>query len=184
MDRTGGHIGEFDWYRWEDLRFPAQGINPIGLPSPATLSPQGVLEFDGSVDNAIAGFAQMPHSWLEGSDIHPHIHLLVPASNPGKNSRWSFEYSRANIGSAFDAAYGSYNAPETITIANPADVDLHFVQAFSEISMAGMGPSAGIMWKISRLANSDGIDDDTGTWVLLEFDFHYRIKRTGTLAEF
>ena len=184
MYRSGADLGEFDWYRWEDLRFPAQAINPVGMPGPASSTPEGLLNFDGFVDNAIAGFAQMPHGWREGSIVKPHMHLLVATSNPGTNSRWKFEYNRGNVNGAFDAVLGSYSTLATITIANPADVDLHVVADFGDISMAGFKASAGIMWKISRLANSDAADNDDSAWSLLEFDIHYQVQKTGTVAEY
>ena len=53
---------------WEDLRFPASGINPLGAASdPSRSNVTGMLEFSGTADNLIAGAAQMPHGWLEGS---------------------------------------------------------------------------------------------------------------------
>lgn len=169
---------------WEDLRFPAQAINPAGIAAPPALVEQGTLEFDGTIDNVIAGFAQMPHGWRESSVVRPHIHLIAPTANPGKNSRWRFEYNRANVNGAFDAAYGSYSSLPTVTVANPDDEDLHFLVSFGDLSMTGMGPSAGILWKITRLANTDALDDDITPWALLEFDLHYQINRLGTTSEF
>ncbi len=167
---------------WEDLWFPSQGINPSGSTAPPTVSTStGMLEFSGTLDNVIAGVAQMPHAWVEESTIKPHIHLVVPASNAGKNSRWKFEYNRANIDGDFENAYGSYTTLATITIANPAATAKHLMVDFGDLTMAGFEHSALVMWRISRLAGSDVADDDSTTaWVLMEFDIHYQSNRRGT----
>jgi len=44
--------------------------------------------------------------------------------------------------------------------------------------------SAVIMWRLSRLANSDAADNDTTTSVLLELDFHYRADAGGSVQEY
>ena len=62
---SGIIINNFNSYfqRWEDLRFPSQGINPPGAASdPIRSQTTGLLEFSGSADNVICGVAQMPHS--------------------------------------------------------------------------------------------------------------------------
>lgn len=166
---------------WEDLRFPAQGVNPVGSPAPPTLTANGLLSFSGSTDNVVAGVIQMPHSWVPETKIIPHIHLVVPASNAGKNSRWKFEYNRADLSGHFENAIGTYTTLGTaVTVPNPADTTLHLLVGFGDLTMVGYTASSMLNWKLSRLANSDVLDDDTGDWYLLEFDVHYLVGRSGT----
>ena len=168
---------------WDDLRFPAQGINPPGAVSDPTISTTtAMLSFSGSADNIIAGIAQMPHSWKPGSSIYPHVHLIYPTANPGKNSRWKFEYSRANNNDVFENAYGSYTTLATITVPSSTSTDYTWLDpdGFGELTMSGYRESCMIMWRITRLASSDAADDDTNAIVLAEFDFHYQIEKAGT----
>ena len=169
---------------WEDMRFPANAIDPVGSAAPATRdTTTGMLSFSGSSDNTIAGIAQLPHAWLKGSVLRPHLHLVFPTSNTGKNTRWKFEYNIANPNENFGSAYGSYSALPVITVANPAATAKHVLASFADLTMTGYRESTVILWRISRLANSDAADDDTNAAILLEFDIHFQRGKSGTLTE-
>ena len=76
---------------WDDLRFPAQGINPAGAIAPPDVSTDlaafpGTLEFSGTALNIITGVFQMPHTWQEGTEIHPHIHWMKAVSGAGPSA--------------------------------------------------------------------------------------------------
>lgn len=168
---------------WEDLRFPAQGINPLGSTAPPGISNvTGMLEFSGTVNNIVTGIAQMPHSWLRGSAIYPHIHVIATTSNGGTNSRWQLEYNLANNQETFVNAYGSYTNGGIITVANPASAsELLKPAGWTAIDMSAYRESCCMLWRITRLAASDAADNDANVWVLCEFDIHYQIGKTGTL---
>jgi hypothetical protein len=171
--------------KWDDLRFPSQGINPSGAASdPGVDDDTGLLVFSGTLDNVIAGVAQMPHGWAPGTAIKPHIHLRFPTSNGGTNTRWAFEYDIANANEDFTNASGTYTAFSTITVANPANVNTSVVAGFGPLDMDGFRESAIILWRISRLASSDAVDDDTNDCFLMEFDIHYQSNKDGTTVEF
>src|SRR5574339_825311 len=79
---------------WEDLRFPANGINlPGSSADPTRDDVTGSLVFSATQDNVIAGVAQMPHAWAPESTVSPHLHLICPNGGSG-NMRWKFEYNR------------------------------------------------------------------------------------------
>jgi hypothetical protein len=169
---------------WDDLRFPAQGINPPGAASDPTRSTTtGILEFSGSADNVICGVAQMPHAWKEGSAISPHLHLRFPTS-AASNTRWKLEYDIADVGGDFTNNSGTLTDGGAITVANPENVKKHVIADFADIAMTGREVSAVVLWKISRLANSDAADNHTSAVELLEFDIHYEIDSMGSSAEY
>jgi hypothetical protein len=168
---------------WDDLRFPAQGINPPGAASdPAVNTTTGLLGFSGTADNIIAGVAQMPHSWIPGTAVRPHLHLRFPTS-ASANSRWKLVYDVADGATPFVNNYGTYTDGGTITVANPQDAKAEVPASFSEVSMSGLLESAVIMWRITRLAATDAADTDTSAAVLLEFDIHYQSNKLGTQEE-
>lgn len=169
---------------WDDLRFPSQGINPVGLAAPATLDQYGGLSFSGTVDNAIAGVAQLPHAWKPASIVRPHIHLRFPTANAGKNTRWRFDYDIASVNGDFTNNHGTLTTLATITVANPNNVKKHVIGSFGDLSMSGFKESCIIHWMVFRLANSDAADDDTNAAVLLEFDIHWQRVKGGTVAEY
>jgi hypothetical protein len=169
---------------WEDLRFPSAGINPPGAAADPTRSTTtGMLEFAGNADNILAGTAQMPHAWKEGSTISPHIHLWFPTS-ASANTRWKFEYDFATINGDFVNTYGTYTDGGTITVANPQSVKKHVLAGFTDIALTGCKISTQLVWKLSRLASSDAADNDTSVCVLLEFDIHYECDSAGSEQEF
>lgn len=170
---------------WDDFRYGAQGINPPGAVSdPSRDTTTGLLSFAGNQDNIIAGVMQTPHEWFAGSVLRPHVHLNFPTSNPGKNTRWKFEYNRANNNEDFENAIGVYTALSTITIANPgAAAKLLLPDGFGSLTMPGYRESCCILWRLSRLASSDPADDDTNACTLIEFDIHYQINKPGTKFE-
>ena len=168
---------------WEDLRFPATGINPPGAVADATRSTTtGLLEFSGSADNVIAIVAQMPHNWKEGSAIYPHLHLRFPTSATA-NTRWKIEYDIASPTGNFTNNSGTLTDGGTITVANPANVKKHVLASFATITMTGHTVSAVLIIKITRLANTDAADNDTNACELLEFDIHYEIDSLGSASE-
>ena len=74
---------------WEDLRFPASGINPPGAAADPTVdTTDGRLIFSASLVNTIAMQAQMPHQ--EGSAIKPHIHWSSTGTDT-KNVKWELK---------------------------------------------------------------------------------------------
>lgn len=169
--------------RWEDLRFPAQGINPPGAAAdPGVDTTTGLLVFSPLLDNVIAGVAQMPHGWLPGSAVHPHLHLRFPTSAVGVTTTWRFDYAIANVEENFVAAAGTYASLATITVPNPQDVLKHVVGAFGELSMTGFRESAIIMWRVWRIVGGAG--DDPNATHLMEWDLHYQVQKQGTVPEY
>lgn len=169
---------------WDDLLTPASGINLPGAAADATRdATTGLLKFVGNADNVIAGSAQMPHAWLEQSVVRSHLHLRFPTANAGKNTRWKFEYDCANINGLFTNNYGTYTTLATITVANPDDVKKSVIASFGDLDMTGFGISTCIAWRISRLASTDVLDDDTSDCILTDFDIHYRRDANGGVLE-
>lgn len=165
---------------WNDLRFPAQAINPVGIAAdPARNVDTGLLEFSGTIDNVIMGVAQMPHDWKLESTINPHIHIVFPTAN-ALNSRWKLEYNIGNINGNFANALGTWTDGGTITVQNPNNTLLHSKGHFANIVMTGKTLSSVVLWKVTRLANSDAADDYTGIVTLLEFDIHYQKDGLGS----
>ena len=100
---------------WDDLRFPASGINPPGAATdPVRITSltgyTGAFEFSGSAENLIAGVAQMPHAWKRGTAIRPHIHWTLPVGSANAVD-WRL-YLRV-IGNPDDVAGAWSAAPES-----------------------------------------------------------------------
>lgn len=177
-----GRLAKGPSSRWDDLRFPAQGINPAGSaapPSVDTATYPGSLLFASNTTNTIAGVAQLPHGWVYGSEIRPHVHWSKSTS-AGGGVAWQFRFAVADIGGVFSA----YSDWETAT-ASVADSDTahkHAISSFSAIDMTGVGGSGLVAWQIQRKHDdvSDTYAADARLW---EFDIHFQAWDLGSDTE-
>lgn len=172
---SAGHL-TLSETEWEDLRFPAVGINPPGAGSdPTRDNTDGRLIFANGADKIIAIQAQLPHGWKEGTAIVPHVHWSPVVAASG-NVRWKLEWKIANINETFPGSWGS----ETISAPSSGVADRHEYDSFSAISMTGKTYSCMIMFLLTRLASSDAADTYEQNVKLLEFDLHYQHYRFGS----
>jgi len=169
--------------KWDDLRFPATGLNPPGAVSdPDVDTTDGTLLFDKASTETIVGIAQVPHAWKVGTNLRPHIHW-TPTDDTAGDVVWKLEYKVAPIGDDVPAAYTA--ATTTATIAADSDT-LHILTEFDDIDMSEVtGLSCIILWKLSRIGGStDPADDYDNDAKLLELDFHYQIDSVGSDTEY
>jgi len=165
---------------WDDV-----SISMSQVRSPASLSPAWraykqsyVPGFSASAVNVLYFSAQLPHSYMEGSDIEFHIHAAYQDALSG-NSTWYFSYSWANIGDTFPV-------PEEVTvydIPSPELVDTHqLIQIAPLIDGAGKKISSILLCSIQRLGNTDG-DNYPSEIYLISGDFHIRKNSIGSYTE-
>ncbi len=168
---------------WDDLRFPAQGIQIAGITDPPTVDATtlyGTLLFDEVALHSVSGVAQMPHSWKAGTPIHPHIHWTKTTDDTGF-PLWALSYSIANAGEVFPA----FGAPSTGVEAAP-DGDTaqqSAIISFPEIDMTGFRESCIVLWGLTRFGGNVS-DTYAAPARLLEFDIHYQLEKRGTIQEF
>lgn len=166
---------------WDDLRFPVAAINPVGQAAPPTLNvDNGLLEFSASATNTVAIQVQLPHSWLEGSAIVPHVHWRKKTQGTGKVV-WQLTYEFVNRGVAFT------DSPTTLTADTPVGTDdgtalVHHLTSFGDVSMTGKQISCMGLLTISRIGG-DSEDTYAGVAQLLEFDIHYQQDSLGSIQQ-
>ena len=175
-------VAEVLRYGWDDLRFPTQGINPAGAvdaPSVDTTLTDfpGTLLFSGSQVNVIAVVVQMPHAWLPGSSIEPHIHWSKPIGTANAVT-WGLYYRHFGFPNDFaDDWVGPITG--TISAGDPTLSNSHIITGFGIISMTGKRESSVLCWQIRRQGSTDA---DAGVARLLEFDIHYYSVKAGTVT--
>ena len=164
---------------WEDLRFPATSINPAGAPGPMGFDTTNIA-FTASATGteSVAIVAQIPHAWLEGSDIEPHVHWQPTTTGAG-NVVWQLQYKWTN---PHEADAGSFT---TINILEPAGGTSlrHNIGSFGNISGTGKVISSLLTCIISRLG-SDALDTYAATALLKEFDIHYKSDSVGSVGQY
>ena len=138
---------------WDDLRFPASGINPPGgVSDPDTESATGLLLFDDSSTEMIVGVAQLPHAWGEGSDISPHVHWQKTTSAAG-DVLWQFDFEVVNNGAIAAMDYGTQLQTAALVAGTPDNDTANevLISEFDHIDMAGLNISCLVFWKLSRI---------------------------------
>jgi hypothetical protein len=154
---------------WEDLRSPATAINPPGLVSdPDFDTTNGVWLFDDSSTELLYLISQMPHDYLPGTAVEPHVHWVQPAAG---NVYWQLDYKWFNVGDLVPAAFTTL-ATSTGTYTYSAG-NLHQQTSFGSVDGTDMKQSSTWIIKVSRVGGN-GADTMVGDAGFLEFDIHYR----------
>lgn len=171
---------------WDDLRFPAQGINPPGnVSDPDVETSTGLLLFSASATNVIAGVAQLPHSWDQGTEVIPHVHWQKTTAGAG-NVLWRFEYDNiVNPGDVSLLTYAGVIDALTPVGGTPDDgaARRNLISSFGLLDMTDKLISCCILWKVLRIGG-DAADTYADDARLVEFDIHYRLDSNGSFAEF
>lgn len=166
---------------YEDLRFPATSVNPPGAVSdPDWDTTNGGWLFDDNGTEVVFIIAQLPHSWVEGSEIEPHVHWQKTTSASG-NVLWRLEYKWAPINEVMDSVFTTLNTSSVVGGTPDTDTaNKHLISSFGDINTSNKQISDMLVFKLSRVGGdaSDTYGDDAR---LLEFDIHYKINSKGSL---
>lgn len=169
---------------FDDLMFPATGINPSGSPTAPVLdNNNGWLQFDPSTQQVIAIQVQLPHRWKEGSSLYPHVHWSKSTYDSG-NVVWQLEYKWLPIGQTMDVDW-TVTTVSTPIVATP-DTNTarkHLISSFPIITTTNKKISDMLIIKLSRLA-TDIADTYASIALLFQFDIHIEIDSMGSNFEF
>jgi hypothetical protein len=167
---------------WDDLRFPVQNLRV----NPSTSKPDfdfdtGTYRFDAADTESVVCIAQLPHSWLEGSILRPHVHWYKTTAAAG-NVYWQLSYKWAPIGAVIDASPTVlFSATAAVSDANTANH--HAITALGDISGAGKKGSACLIMTVSRVGGN-AADTYAADAALIEFDLHYQVYGLGSPQEY
>jgi hypothetical protein len=168
--------------QWNDLTSqmtPAQ-ISPVNSKPDFDYTNIGLL-FPKNDDTEIVYTAfQFPHSYKEGSDIEPHIHMLQAVD---LQAVFKIDYMWVNIG---DAPTGWTTITLDTYLVTYVSGSMHQVlKASTHIDGAGKGISSILKVKLYR-------DDDVyidavnvnGDVLVSDLDVHYQIDSKGSVEEY
>lgn len=166
---------------WDDLRVSlARASTGSAAPSLAVFrAPVQAYSFSKTATQELFFDVQMPHSWVAGTDIEPHIHWSPGASTDVGVVRWELEYTWANYGAPFPAA----------TLLSPVDQAAsgvayeHQIADLGTLSGVGKKASSVIMCRVARLGGATEDTFDAVAWGL-SVDFHYLNRGFGGATEY
>lgn len=161
---------------WDDVVVNLSNIKAPASDPPTWRAYKGceLPAFRAGGTNAMYFTAQIPHSWKEGSTIGFHIHVAYPDNGAG-NSRWTFTYAWASVGSNFPAAATS----ETLNFASPTTADRHALHTFTDIVGTGQTISSVLLCSISRIGENAA--DTYGSDIYaISADFHVEKDTMGS----
>ena len=185
-DSVGGYVDLSN--HWNDLSVNVTAAStPSGLSAPTlaqfmddaagTSSGVFLLSFSATQQEDIVFTVQLPHTYVEGTNIAPHIHWSPDGTDTG-NCVWELEYTWQNV----NGTYGD-TVVDTITVAADGVAGKHQVDEFTDISGTGKNVSAILVGRLSRVGDN-GSDTLTDEAFLLAFDFHIQVNSIGSDLEF
>lgn len=124
---------------------------------------------------------QLYHSYREGSNIIPHIHLYIPDDGTGGDIKFTLEYQWSNVDDT--GAYSSTTISNTITRGASAGIAQNEILSFGEISGAGKKISSIISAVLER--DPTDVADTFGSSVwLLSYDTHFQKDADGSRGQY
>ncbi len=171
-------FGYYDGVFWDDLRFPANVARVgAGAGNAADIDPLGYLRFDTAQDEEVFYIAQMPHGYVQGTDLEVHVHW-AKSTSAGGDVVFKVDYDCKDIGETFTGALGA-----TITLTYEVDdADTQYLHAYADASLTpAFNGVSGIC--IMRLWRDVSEDDYAADAIVYELDLHYQVDQPGSRQE-
>lgn len=177
--------------KWDDLRVTLDnGSNAAQVNSiPGISGPQlWYFRNDQGVE-AMSFQVQLPHTWVEGTTIYPHLHWTPRGNNVSGNVEWNLDYSWVNYDASTVQVFPAVTT--STVVATPASGNFvqsgHYITSLtsgnSGIDGTGKKISSILICRIWRNSSnaSDTYNDDAG---VLFMDFHIQIDGYGSRSTF
>ena len=173
-------------FQTENLRYPSNAVNPVGgVSDPDRDSTLGTFLFDAASTEILLYIVQIPHGWMEGSDIEPHVHWAKTSSASG-NVLWKLEYKIWKTNEVLDAAFTTLSTVSSVNgdTDDQDTEDQQLISTFGRMSLpGGFKASDFVIFKLSRVGG-DAADTYGADAELIEFDIHIKLNSLGTDEDF
>jgi len=123
---------------------------------------------------------QMPHNWLIGTEVRPHVHWTSKTSTTGKAVVWKMEYTWVGVHGVFSDTTTISGSTE---LSSQTTANQHFYTNLTPITPSVTGVSSMCLCRLYRDTDDalDTLEDDA---MILEFDLHYQKDSMGSFGEF
>jgi hypothetical protein len=167
---------------WDDSQVPGFASRVGGVaPQFAAFRASLLYTYQFNVNDYVTGSIQLPHGYIPGTSLHPHVHYCLDNTAPGAiaNVQWELTYAlSAGIGAAFPAP----GAP--IVIETNSGGGVAYQEVFADlptIAFAAGVESAIILVALRRIAASANEYGDVVH--LLSWDIHFEKNKLGSAQE-
>ena len=165
---------------FDDVRAPVTAINPPGLASDPTFNTtEGYFEFADAATNLLFITLQLPHNYMEGSNIYPHVHWVQTAAGL---PLWRLDYKWFNNGVTYPAAFTQIDIVDSVFTYTSGN--LVQISRFPLIVGTNKNISSILQLQLSRIGGDASDTLNGATANLLEFDIHYAIDSHGSQRQF
>jgi hypothetical protein len=169
---------------WDDLRVSLARAT-TGSANPTMSSFRDGVQayaFSASQMNQLWFDCQIPHAWLEGSEVRAHIHWSPGNSTNTGAVLWGLEYTWCN---AELAPGDTFPATQTVYFTDAAHgaAYSHQIAPFPNLDGTGKRVSSVLMCRVFRDA-TNGEDTFTGAAFALSLDFHIQLGSDGSVVEY
>lgn len=169
---------------WDDLRAAAAAINPPGSASdPGRDAATGLLSYDAASTEQVFVLFQMPHAWVVGTAIYPHVHWAKSTSASG-DVAWQCRYKLWPINGVLSASWTDLGVVTSPVVGTPDTdtADKQLITDFGDVDMRSLDHSDSILFELSRVGGA--VADTYGAdAVMVEFDAHYQSNRWGSVEQ-
>ena len=137
-------------------------------------SSTGVFSYTFAVDKNGFFQTELPHSYIEGTNIIPEIHWSYTGGTDGREVIWEMEHLISNLGE-MDAN----STVDTATVASATASDgTHIRTVFTEIDGSEFEIGSSILGRITEITN--GSDEYDGTVSLFSVNFNFQKDTPGS----
>lgn len=167
---------------WDDLRIAPNAFQGAGVndPSFALFRDNGVAsvgvftwQFSATLNQDLFFWFQLPHSWKEGTSIHPQVHWAPMTAGAG-DVAWTIEFTIAKAGDVYPTT-----SQDNIFAAASGVAFEHQVSPFLPISMTGDLISTVVGSRLRRRGANAG-DTYAGLAALVQFSLHFELDTPGS----
>ena len=162
---------------WDDLMFPSHSLKSVGTTAKPDYDVVGqTLDFPEDTTEAIGFAVQMPHDWLQGSTIYPHVHWLRESAD---SVDWTFRYKWFNIGATLPVAWTTKKLSHNTSTWTSGTIH-EISRVVNAVGISGSGKTISSILIVKFYRKDDSY---TGDAKLLQIDIHYERDGLGSRTE-
>jgi len=173
---------------WDDVQITPGAFQFAGVADPTLVNYQpggsgtNFKLYEFAASDEVHFTAQLPHGYVEGTDISPHVHW-TPGPNgtteSGNTVAWKIDYSIISVN-------GNFAASSNIDLTDACDGTdhKHQIAEGSDVAGAGLEVSAVLLGRLYRDTGDTWAGTATGSLpMLVSIDIHVKKDTIGSDAE-